>query len=220
MTMTALQAGRIVGVVCLLGLGAWLGLSVAGESRGDPLRVLPEMVNNKQAELAQLRDEQQYLSVWDKILTPRSQASSAMDFFLALVPEGHDLVCSRLKYAIRQTESRAAGAVPGGFIREWSIDGSCTYQGRDDLEKLREGSTISRIFSSTATRLTDSSFGVSDTRVVKVVLREEMNPQFTSNNKTGTLPYQFRLVVTQTFAGSDPLTIPVVPKPKLNKAAS
>jgi len=222
MTMTALLACRIIGVICLLGLGAWLAISVIGESHGDPLHLVPEMVNNKQAELNQLREERQYLSLWDKILTPRSQASSAMDFFLALVPEGHDLVCGRLKYAIRQTETKP-GAVDkssGGFLREWSIDGSCTDQGRDDLERLREGSTISRIFSSAAARLSDASFGVSDTRTVKVVLREESNPQFTSNNKTGILPFQFRLVVTQSFAGSDLLAIPVLPKPKINKTAS
>jgi hypothetical protein len=220
--MTALRAGRILGLLCLIGLGAWLALSVFGESKGDPLRILPEMVNSKQAELTQLRDQQQYLSVWDKILTPRSQASSAMDFFLALVPEGHDVVCGQLKYSIRQTEIRAGAAdkSPGGFLREWSIDGACTDRGRDDLERLREGSTIARIFSSTAVRLRDSSFGVSDTRTVKVVLREESNPQFAGDNKAGILPYQFRLVVTQSFAGSDPLAIPVFPKPKVNKTAS
>ena len=86
--MTALLAARIVGIFWLLGLGGWLALSVIGESHGDPLRLLPEMVRSKQAELNQLPETQQYLSLWDKILTPRSQASSAMDFFLALVPGG------------------------------------------------------------------------------------------------------------------------------------
>ena len=218
LTMTALLAARILGILCLLGLGGWLALSVFGESRGDPLRLLPEMVNSKKAELAQLRETQQYLSLWDKILIPRSQASSAMDFFLALVPEGHEVVCDRLKYGIRQTDAKAGNA--GGFSREWSIDGSCTDQGRDHLERLREGSTISGIFASTAARLTDPSFLTSDTRILKVVLREETNPQFGTDSKKGVLPYQFRLVITQTFAGSDPMAMPVLPKPKANKAAS
>jgi hypothetical protein len=221
LTMTALLAARILGIFLLLGLGAWLALSVISESHGDPLRLLPEMVSNKKAELIQLRETGQYLSLWDKILTPRSQGSSAMDFFLALVPEGHEVVCDRLKYAIRQTDAKLASPdKSSGFLREWSIDGSCTDQGRDHLERLREGSTISGIFSSTAIRLTDPSFGVSDTRVLKVALREEINPQFGTDNKAGILPYQFRLVVTQTFAGSDPMAMPVVPKPKGNKAAS
>jgi hypothetical protein len=218
LTMTALLAARILGILCLLALGGWLALSVVGESHGDPLRLLPEMVNSKQAELNQLRETKQYLSLWDKILIPRSQASSAMDFFLALVPEGHEVVCDRLKYGIRQTDAKAGNA--GGFSREWSIDGSCTDQGRDHLERLREGSTISSIFASTAARLTDPSFLTSDTRILKVVLREETNPQFGTDNKTGVLPYQFRLVVTQTFASSDPMAMPVLPKPKANKAAS
>jgi hypothetical protein len=212
--MTALLAGRIVGIFLLLGLAIWLALSVADASHGDPLHLLPEMINSKQAELNQLRETQQYLSVWDKILTPRSQAWSVMDFFLALLPEGHDVVCDRLKYAIKQSELKPGGTVTGGFVREWTIEGSCSDQGRDHLERLRGASTISGIFAATAVRLNDPSFRISDNRIVKVLLREETNPQFVTANKTGTLAYQFRLVVTQTFAGTDPLAIPVVPKPK------
>jgi hypothetical protein len=124
-----------------------------------------------------------------------------------------------LKYAIKQTGSNADKTL-GGFMREWSIDGSCTEQGRDHLERLREGSTISNILTSASVRLSDSSFAVSANRTVKIVLREETNPQFDSANKTGALAYQFRLVVTQTFAGSDPLAIPLLPKPKTGKTAS
>jgi hypothetical protein len=223
LTITALLALRILGVLCLLGLGGWFALSVAGDSHGDALHLVPEMINSKQAELKQLRETKQYLSLWDKILTPRSQASSALDFFLALVPEGRDVICDRMKYQIRQTEARAGSTADkssGGFWREWSIEGSCTEQGREHLERLREGSTISSLLASTAGRLKDPSFEMSDTRIVKVVLREETNPQFDSTNKNSALAYQFRLVVTQTFAGSDPLSIPLLPKPKANKIAS
>jgi hypothetical protein len=222
MAMTALLAARVLGILCLLALAGWLALSVAGASHGDPLRLLPEMVSSKQAELIQLRETQQYLTLWDKILTPRSEASSAMDFFLALVPEGHEVVCDRLKYAFKQGDPRsgAADKGAGGFSRQWSIEGSCTEQGRDHLERLREGSTISSLFAATALRLTDSSFTVTDTRGVKVVLREEANPQFGVEGKIGALPYQFRLEVTQSFAGTDPLAIPMMPKPKANKVAS
>jgi hypothetical protein len=222
LTMTALLAARIIGILCLFTLGGWLALSVVNESHGDPLRLLPEMVTSKQAELTQLRDTQQYLALWDKILIPRSQASSAMDFFLALVPEGHEVVCDRLRYLFKQSEVRAGAAdkSPGGFSRQWSIEGSCTDQGRDRLERLREGSTVSNLFAATALRLTDSSFAVTDTRAVKVMLREEANPLFAVDGKPGALPYQFRLEVTQSFASTDPLSIPMMPKPKAGKVAS
>jgi hypothetical protein len=222
LAITALLAVRVIGFVCLLGLGGWLALTVTGESPGAPPGLSPEMVNSKQAELAQLRETRQYLSLWDKILTPRSQAWSTMDFFLALVPEGHEVVSDRLKYAIRQSDAKPGSPDKnsGGFLREWIIEGSCTDKGRDHLERLREGSTISSIFASTAVRLSDPSFAISDNRMVKVVLREETNPQFTAANKTGILPYQFRLVVTQTFTGADPLAIPLLPKPQAGKAVS
>jgi hypothetical protein len=222
-TINALLGLRILGILTLLGLGGWLALSVAGQSQGHSLHLVPEMISGQQAELKQLRETKQYLTLWDKILTPRSQASSAMDFFLALVPEEHEIVCDRLKYRIGQTETKPGSSLDkgaGGFFREWSIEGSCTEQGRDNLERLREGSTISSLLATTAARLQDRSFEVADSRVVKVVLREETNPQFDTANKTGALAYQFRLVVTQTFAGSDPLAIPLLPKPKVNKTAS
>jgi hypothetical protein len=217
LAMTALLATRILGVLCLLALGGWLVLSVVGASHGDPLRLLPDMVGSKQAELNKLQETRQYLSLWDKILVPRSQAWSVMDFFLALLPAGKDVVCDRLKYGIRQTEAKPGVVASGGFLREWTIEGSCSDQGLHYLERLREGSTISSIFAATAVRLSEPSFAMSDNRIVKVVLREETNPQFGPANTTGALAYQFRLVVTQTFAGSDPLALPVMPKPKTGK---
>jgi hypothetical protein len=220
--MTVLRAGGILCLLCLFGMAAWLGYSIFEASHGDPLHLVPEMVTSKQTELRQLQETRQYLTLWDNVLTPRSQAWSVMDLFLALIPEGHDVVCDRLKYALRQIELKAGAAKDkntGGFLREWTAEGSCTDQGRDHLERLREGSTVSKIFASAALRLSDSSFGVSENRIIKVVLREETNPQFAGTGKTGVLPYQFRLVVTQTFAGSDPLAIPMMPRPKSSMAA-
>ena len=212
--IVALRASRVVGLLCLLGLGGWLALSVYNASQGNVVPVLPEMISGQQAELNQLSATRVYLSQWDKILSPRSQAWSAMDFFLALLPEGKDVVCDRLRYAIRPA---ATSKGPGGFVREWIIEGSCTDQGRGHLEKLREAAAIAEIFTATAVRLGEPSFALSDNRTIKAVLREESNPQFTAANATGAsgvLPYQFRLVVTQTIDGGDPLAFPQLPKPQ------
>jgi hypothetical protein len=210
MAIVALRASRFVGLLCLLGLGGWLALSVYNASQGNVVPVLPEMISNQQAELSQLSATRLYLSQWDKILSPRSQAWSAMDFFLALLPEGKDVVCDRLRYAIKPA---TAGKGPGGFVREWIIEGSCTDQGRAHLERLREAAVIGQIFAATAVRLSEPSFALSDDRAIKAVLREESNPQFTAANATDVLPYQFRLVVTQIIEGSDPLAFPQLPKP-------
>ena len=216
--IVALRASRFVGLLCLLGLGGWLALSVYNASQGNVVPVLPEMISSQQAELTQLSATRLYLSQWDKILSPRSQAWSAMDFFLALLPEGKDVVCDRLRYAIRPA---AAGNGPGGFLREWIIEGSCTDQGRAHLERLREAAVIGQIFAATAVRLSEPSFALSDDRAIKAVLREESNPQFTAANAIDVLPYQFRLVVTQIIEGSDPLAFPQLPKalPKNSKPA-
>jgi hypothetical protein len=221
--IVALRASRVVGLLCLLGLGGWLALSVYNASQGNVVPVLPAMISGQQAELNQLSATRVYLSQWDKILSPRSQAWSAMDFFLALLPEGKDVVCDRLRYAIRPATN--AGKGPGGFAREWIIEGSCTDPGRAHLEKLREAAAIAEIFTATAVRLSEPSFALSDDRTVKAVLREESNPQFAAANATGAagvLPYQFRLVVTQTIDGGDPLAFPQLPKPqpKTGKPAS
>lgn len=102
-------------------------------------------------------------------------------------------------------------------MREWIIEGSCTDQGRAHLEQLRESAAIGQIFTTTAVRLSLPSFALSDDRTVKAVLREESNPQFTAASAAGTtglLPYQFRLVVTQTIDGNDPFAFPQLPKPQ------
>jgi hypothetical protein len=221
MTITALRLGRILGALCLLGLIANFALSMVSASRAAPLSGSPEMISNKQAELGKLQQTRQYLTLWENILAPRSQAWSEMDFFLALLPEGREVICEHLKYAIKQAASSPGVVAEGnsaGFFREWSVEGSCSEKGRAHLERLREGSTISTIFSSTATRLDDPSFAVSDNRIVQVELREEANPQASAESNPGVLPYGFHLVVTQSFPVGDSLAIPLLPKPKNTRA--
>ena len=109
-------------------------------------------------------------------------------------------------------------ALPDHFHILPPLAACCSDQGREHLERLREGSTISTLLTSAAARLNDPSFTPSSDRIVRVVLREETNPQFSISAKSGALPYSFHLVVTQTFAGSDPLAIPLLPKPKPGKA--
>jgi hypothetical protein len=223
MMITALRAGKILGTLCLVGLIVWFVLSVVSASRAAPLSGSPEMINSKQGELRKLQETRQYLTLWENILAPRSQAWSAMDFFLALLPEGREVSCEHLKYAMKQAASKPGAIAEGnsvGFFREWSIEGSCSEQGRMHLERLREGSTISSIFSSTSVRLDDPSFAISDRRIVKVELREETNPQLNGESKPGMLAYIFRLVVTQTFPIGDSMAIPLLPKTQIARTVS
>jgi hypothetical protein len=223
MMITALRAGKILGTLCLVGLIVWFVLSIVSASRAAPLSGSPEMINSKQAELRKLQETRQYLTLWENILAPRSQAWSAMDFFLALLPEGREVSCEHLKYAMKQAASKPGAIAEGnsvGFFREWSIEGSCSEQGRMHLERLREGSTISSIFSSTSVRLDDPSFAISDSRIVKVELREETNPQLNGESKPGVLAYIFRLVVTQSFPIGDSMAIPLLPKPQIARTVS
>jgi hypothetical protein len=216
--MMGLRVGQICGLSLLLGLGAWFAFFVATAYHGEALRASLEVINSERAEFDRLTGTKQFLSKWDKILAPRSQAWSTMDFLLGLLPEGKDILWEKVDYAIKQVDSKPTGknatAAPGGFSRQWVIDGFCNDQGRVDLEHLQEASTLAKVFLSTATRLGDPSFAVSGNRSVKAVLREESNSQSGSGSKMGTLPYQFRLVVTQMIPANDPLALPVLPKPK------
>jgi len=215
--MMGLRVGQICGLLLLLGLGAWFAFFVATAYRGEALRASLQVVSSERAEFDRLTGTKQFLSKWDKILAPRSQAWSIMDFVLGLLPEGNTVICEKLEYAIKQVESKPTGpqsGSPGGFSRQWVIDGFCNDQGRVDLEHLQESSTLAKVFGSTAARLGDPSFAVSGNRSVKAVLREETNSQPGYGSKPDTLPYQFRLVVTQMIPANDPLALPVLPKPK------
>jgi hypothetical protein len=216
--MVGLRIGRFAGALLLIGLVAWFALFVITAYQNEALRVLPDILGGKKAEFERLTGTKQYLAKWDKILRPRSQAWSTMEFLLGLVPEGKNILWEKVDYAIKQVDSKAAGknATSGavGFSRQWIIDGFCNDQGRTDLESLQETSTLSKLFDSTASRLDDSSFAISANRTVKADLREEANTRSSPITQGTALPYKFRLVVTQSIPASDPLALPVLPKPK------
>jgi hypothetical protein len=185
-------------------------------NQGEALRMLPDMIAGKRTEFQRLTGTKQYLTKWDQILTPRSQAWSTMDFLLGLLPEGKDVVWEKVDYAIKQANAKTGAqgaAAPEGFSRQWTIEGFCNDQGRTELDRLRETATLTNIFSSAAARLNDSAFGVSGKRTVKADLREEANSQAGAANEAGILPYQFRLVVTQNIPANDPLALSALPKP-------
>lgn len=215
--MLGLRAARLVGLLFLIGFGAWFGLVVLTANQGEALRTLPDIINGKRAEFERLNNTKQYLTKWDKTLAPRSQAWSTMDFLLGLLPEGKDLIWEKVDYTIKELNSKPVGgqaaAGPAGFVRQWTIDGSCDDRGRADLEHLREAATLTGVFSSAAARLNDASFSISGKRTVKADLREEANSSAGTANG-GALPYKFRLVVTQNFPASDPLALPALPKSK------
>jgi hypothetical protein len=220
--MLGLRAARLLGVLVLIGLGAWFAWMVTTANQGEALRILPDIMSGKRTEFERLSSTQQYLTKWQKILTPRSQAWSTMDFLLGLLPEGKNVIWEQIDYAIKQANSKPGSgqgvAAPGGFSRQWIIDGLCNDQGRADLERLRETATLTNIFSSATARLNEASFAVSGNRTVKADLREEANSQVGATNADGILPYKFRLVVTQNIPANDPLAMPVLPK--LTKSAT
>jgi hypothetical protein len=216
--MIGLRIGRLCAVLCLLGLVAWFGLVVTAAFRDEAFRALPDIIGGKRAEFQRLTDTKQYLVKWNKILAPRSQAWSTMDFLLGLLPEAKDIVWEKLEYSIKQADSKPvsgnATAQPGGFYRQWIIDGVCTDQGRRELERLQETASVKKLFASTADRLGDPSFAISGNRTVKADLREEANSQAGTASQGAVLPYKFRLVVTENFPANDPLALPTLPKPK------
>jgi len=216
--MIGLRIGRLCAVLCLVGLVTWFAVVVTTAFRGEALRALPDIIGGKRAEFQRLIGTKQYLVKWDKILAPRSQAWSTMDFLLGLLPETKDIHWEKLDYAIKQADAKpiSVSAAPqlGGFFRQWIIDGSCGDQGRGELARLKETSTLTKLFASTAERLDDPSFAVSGNRTVKADLREEANSQFGTASQGAVLPYKFRLVVTENFSANDPLALPTLPKSK------
>jgi hypothetical protein len=219
--MTGLRVGRICGLLFLIGLGAWLAFFAATAFQGEALRVLPDIIRGKHADYDQLTATREYLDRWDKILTPRTQAWSAMDFILDLLPESKDIVCDKIRYAMKQADTRGAVTGPntaGGFSREWIIDGFCNDQGRTYLARLQEASAIKSVFASTAARLGDPGFAISGKRTTKVMLREEANSQFAGATPGAGLPYRFLLGVTQIIPADDPFALPILTKAKIAKA--
>jgi len=209
--MLGLRAARMVAALLLVAFGTWFGLYAFGASQTDAMRLPPDEIGGKKAELLKLTNEKTYLSKWDTTLAPRSQAWSVMDFVLNLIPESNHVVCEKMNYAVKQDESKPGAHKPGaktGFIREWVLEGSCDEEGRTILSRLQEPVALNQAFDATAYRLGDSSFALSGQRTAKGVLREEVNPQA----EPGGLSYKFRLVVTQIFPSDDGLALVTLEK--------
>ncbi|HTD14003.1 MAG TPA: hypothetical protein VK673_02435 [Chthoniobacterales bacterium] len=208
--MLALRGGRIGAFCLLVALGAWFGIYAVGASQNEALHILPDLMSGKHAELAQLMETKGYLTRWDAVLTPRSQAWSVMDFVLGLLPESHDLVCENVHYGLKELDGKPGVAPVGksGFIREWVVDGTCNDQGRVVLARLQEAANLNQAFNSTASRLGDPSFSIAAQRTAKAVLREEIK----AAAAPGSLPYVFRLVVTETLPNDDALALSPIPK--------
>jgi len=210
-TMLGLRIVRMVAFLLLIAMGVWFGVYAFSASQDEAMHILPDLINVKRAEVAQLLGTKDYLAKWDSALTPRSQAWSVMDFALAILPENNDLVCEKLQYAIKQSDSKlpaAQSAAKAGFVREWVLEGSCDEGGRGILSRLQEPSMLNQVFNSTAARLGDTSFALSGQRTAKAVLREEAKPPA----QAGGLPYLFRLVITQSFPSDDALALVALPK--------
>ena len=148
--MLGLRAVWLFGALFLIGLGAWFALVVVTANQGEALRTLPDIIGGKRAEFERLNSTKQYLTKWDKTLVSRSQAWSTMDFLLGLLPDSKDVVWEKVDYAIKEPNSKPTGgqaaAGPAGFVRQWTIDGSCNDRGRADLEHLREAATLTNAF--------------------------------------------------------------------------
>src|SRR6201987_3767813 len=106
--MVGLRIGRIAGALLLVGLAGWFAFFVATAFQGEALRALPDLITGKKAEFEHLTATKQYLAKWDKILKPRSQGWSTMEFLLGLLPEGNDCGWEKLDYALKQADSKVA----------------------------------------------------------------------------------------------------------------
>jgi len=213
--MLSLKAGRYLGIVSLLALAGILTLHVATAYRGEAMQLVGDVVSRDNGSYDELNASLQYARKWNRNLAPRSNAWSVMDLVLTLLPESPEITCDTIRYSVRSLDTRAApGSAnkPGGFAREWTISGSCSEQGREQLAGLQENATLTAIFNNVAQRLNQPIFSVENKRTVKAISRVELYNQRVGT-VTSQLPYKFSLTVTQTIPAEDSLALPVIAKP-------
>jgi hypothetical protein len=212
--MLSLRIGRYLGILFLLGLAGILGYHVFSAYRSEAMQLVSDVVNRQNSSYEELTASLQYAKKWGKNLMPRSNTWSVMDFVLTLLPENPEIACDNIHYVVRSADLRVSGNAAnkaGGFVREWTVTGFCSEQGRQQLAALQQNETLTRIFNNVAQRLNQPIFAVENQRSVKAASRTELN---SGPGLPGAKPlaYKFLLVVTQTIPGDDSMALPIIAK--------
>ncbi len=176
------------------------------------------MINSKQAELSKLQQTRQYLTLWDKILAPRSQAWSDDGFLSGASSRraGSDLrtlevrdQAGRLQTRRRQPKTVRLDFFANGVSRDPAQSRAVFVWSDYEKDRRSQLSSLQRPSGWMTLALRFPTIESSKSNCAKRQIHNS-----TAENKPGVLAYVFRLVVTQTFAGGDSLAIPVLPKPK------
>ena len=137
-----------------------------------------------------------------------------MDFVLTLLPEGPDILCDNIRYSVKPVDVRVnpgSPNKPGSFAREWTITGSCSDRGREQLAGLQENEKLTAVFNNVAQRLNQPIFAVENKRTVKALSRVELSNQPAAVGARP-LPYKFLLTVAQQIPAEDILALPPIGK--------
>lgn len=180
----------------------------------------PEQVKTSEGQLKKLHGEQKQIDITERLLLPRSQGWSSLEFLFQLFPEEAGVRLENFNYSVEAVPvSNKAGVAAGdaiGLIREWSFRGLAKARTLDVLNNLNSQRGLNAFFEKVAQATGDSSYTPDPTRQVRLTLTQGRNGRYTAEpasedvarDPSISYPFTFEATITQTLSEKDPLALP------------
>jgi len=164
---------------------------------------------NTQATASALVAKIKHYEHWDNLLQDRSKAWVCMELIQKLVPSDGSVILKDVTHRVGQKSER--GIAKYGLNKEWFINGYTNEQGIKLLESYGTREGVKKIFLEVAVATGNEAY-LTDvgSRDITVSFKQQSNPTYNTLTPTGpgdTMPYAFKLQITQSFGASDGLAI-------------
>ena len=162
---------------------------------------------NSQAHLAELQKELNEYQHWDKLLTNRSQGWVCMELLSEFVPQDGSIILTGVQYSMAHSSDKK---FQQGLVKTWVISGLTNikmYQKLDEDYNTLDPKKMKTLFRKIAKVTEDSSYSPD---VAGRDLRVNFSRQGAARGRVktgGPLSITFSLIITQSYSGTDPVSL-------------
>lgn len=215
-------------VVSLIGTGGYGTWSLFAAMNHPSWGLTPDEVKQTETKHAKLVQEQNQIHLTERLLKPRSQGWSTLEFLLQMFPEDSGVRLESFNYGL--DAARPAGPAPRkgskakssksetvGLTRNWTIKGLIKPKALELLNSLNSQRGMSSFFEKMAAATGDDGYAPAQERQITVSLTQgrnsRFNPQATAadaaRDPAQAFPFNFEIQIAQTLSEKDPLAMPL-----------
>jgi len=210
MAMRMLKISRWVKVVAVLALTALIvvvGMDVMKKVTSEMWLTKP---NNDQARLVALQNQINEYTHWDALLKDRSKGWVSMELVSELVPDDGSILLTSVEHRATRSKDQKSGM---DLVKTWNVSGKMTveqYQKLDEDYNKVNSEKVKDIFRRVVKKTGDSSYDP-DVKgrdlTVKFSRVSSGGGRSRSSQGKEKLPITFKLIITQSYPKTDPVSL-------------